>query len=62
MGPIICLETSVSKSTLSNIPEDLRSHLQLGGSLKLLIRTYWTGTNFPPTVDAIWYSKLKVKG
>jgi hypothetical protein len=36
MGPIGCLETSVQNchSTLRNIPEERRSHLHHGGSLK----------------------------
>ena len=36
MGPIGCPETSVRnyRSTLRNIPEERRSHLHRGGSLK----------------------------
>jgi len=36
MGPISCPEMSVRNylSTLRNIPEERRSHLHLGGSLK----------------------------
>ena len=36
MGPIGCPETSLTnyQSTLSKLPEELRSHLHCGGSLK----------------------------
>jgi hypothetical protein len=39
MGPIYCPETSLRKyySTLSNIPEERRSHLHRGGSWKSCI-------------------------
>ena len=38
MGRICCPETSVAnyQSTLSNIPEEWKTHLKRGGNLKLL--------------------------
>jgi hypothetical protein len=47
MGPIVCPETSVHNyhSTLRNIPEEGRSHLHYGGSLKLrMYRILWLET------------------
>jgi hypothetical protein len=45
MGPIRCPETSVKDyhSTLSNIPEECRSHLHRGGSLKSRIKQTRSG-------------------
>jgi len=52
IGPIFCPETSATnyQSTLRNIPEERRSHLHRGGSLKSL----WITSPSLASLDRMW--------
>ena len=58
MGPIVCAETSVAihQSTLRNISEEQRRHLNSGGSLKS--RRIHSSLNFQASIVATTWNLL----